>query len=222
MLALYSYWRSSSSYRVRIALNLKLLDYALRPLHLLRRGGEQHAAAYRALNPQEMVPLLVDGDFRLAQSLAIFQYLETLVPQPALVPDDAQEAARMWRFCQTIACDIQPLQNTRVLQYLGDTLGLGDAQKSAWLQHWIGQGLDALEAVQQAQAATPYCFGETPTYADCCLVPQLYNTQRFKLDLNRWPRLLAIRERCAEHPAFIAAHPEQQPDAEPAAGAPRS
>ncbi|MDB5985183.1 MAG: maiA [Nevskia sp.] len=217
MLTLYSYWRSSSSYRVRIALNLKLLDYELRTLHLLRNGGEQHADAYRALNPQEMVPLLVDGDFRLAQSLAIFQYLETLVPQPALVPDDAQAAAQMWMFCQTIACDIQPLQNTRVLQYLSGPLALGDAQKTEWVQHWIGKGLDALEAAQQAFTASPYCFGETPTYADCCLVPQLYQAQRFKLDLNRWPRLLAIRARCIAHPAFIAAHPAQQADAEPAA-----
>ena len=221
MLKLYSYWRSSSSYRVRIALNLKLLDYELQPLHLLRNGGEQHAESYRALNPQEMVPLLVDGDFRLAQSLAIFQYLETLVPQPALVPDDAQAAAQMWMFCQTVACDIQPLQNTRVVQYLGETLNLGDLQKSAWLQHWIGKGLDALEAVQQTLPPAPYCFGATPTYADCCLVPQLYQAQRFKLELSRWPRLLAIRERCIEHPAFIAAHPAQQPDAETDANPPR-
>ena len=215
MLRLYSYWSSTSSYRTRIALNLKLLDYELRTVHLVRDGGEQNDETYRRLNPQGLVPLLVDGEFRLAQSLAIFQYLEALVPQPALVPEDAQHAARMWSFCQTIASDIQPLQNLRVLHYLKDQLGVDDAARTRWLQHWIGAGLDPLEAMLQQYAESPYCFGDTPTYADCCLLPQLYAALRFGCALERWPRLAAVQSRCNEHPAFVAAHPSQQPDAEP-------
>lgn len=213
MLKLYSYWRSSSAYRVRIALGLKLIDYQLVPVHLLRDGGEQHKPEYLALNPQGRVPLLVDGDFRLSQSLAIFQYLEALAPYPALVPEDAQDAARMWALCQTIACDVQPLQNTGVLDYLGGELKLDEARKLAWLQHWIGLGLETLEAMLGERQAAPYCCGDTPTYADCCLVPQLYAARRYRCALERYPRLLAIDARCAEHAAFIDAHPDRQTDA---------
>ena len=213
MLKLYSYWRSSSAYRVRIALKLKLIDYDLIPVHLVRDGGEQHRPEYHALNPQEMVPLLVDGDFRLGQSLAIFHYLEALAPFPALVPEDAQDAARMWWLCEAIACEIQPLQNTRVLQHLGGPLGLDEPRRLTWLQHWIGRGLEALEALQAERPATPYCCGDTPTYADCCLVPQLYAARRYQVELARFPCLAAIDARCAEHPAFIEAHPDRQADA---------
>jgi maleylacetoacetate isomerase len=213
MLKLYSYWRSSSAYRVRIALNLKLIDYERVPLHLLRNGGEQHRPEYHALNPQNMVPLLVDGDFYLGQSLAIFQYLELLAPYPALVPEDAQDAARVWAFCQAIACDIQPLQNTRVLQYLAGPLGQDEGQRRVWLQHWITLGLEALEIMLPERGGSPYAFGDTPTYAECCLVPQLYAARRYACDLSRVPRLQAIAARCAEHEAFADAHPDRQPDA---------
>lgn len=215
MLRLYSYWRSSSSYRVRIALNLKLVEYETVPIHLLRDGGEQRKAEYHALNPQQLVPLLVDGDFTLGQSLAIFHYLEAQVPQPALVPEDSREAARMWSFCQAIACEIQPLQNTRLLQYLGSELGLDEDRRNSWLRHWIGGGLDALEEELHRRPATPYCFGETPTYADCCLVPQMFAAERFGA-VRDWPRLQAVAARCREHPAFAAAHPQRQPDAQSA------
>lgn len=213
MLKLYNYWRSSSSYRVRIALNLKLIQYESIPVHLLRDGGEQHRPEYRALNPQEMVPLLVDGDFALGQSLAIFQYLEAQVPQPALVPEDSRDAARMWSFCQVIASDVQPLHNTRLLQYLGKEFGVDEERRKTWVQHWIGLNLDALEQELQSREATPYCFGETPTYADCCLVPQLYAAERFGA-VRDWPRLQAVATRCREHAGFIAAHPDFQVDAQ--------
>lgn len=213
MLRLYNYWRSSSSYRVRIALNLKLVEYQTVPVHLLRDGGEQHKAEFHALNPQELVPLLVDGDFALGQSLAIFQYLEAQVPQPALVPEDPRDAARMWAFCQAIANEIQPLQNTRVTKYMAEQLGLDEEQRKTWLRHWIGLGLDALEEELRGRVAMPYCFGETPTYADCCLVPQLYAAERFGA-VRDWPRLQAITARCREHEGFIAAHPDNQVDAQ--------
>ena len=213
MLKLYSYWRSSCSYRVRIALNLKGVEYQTIPVHLLRDGGEQHSAEYRALNPQQLVPLLVDGDFALGQSLAIFQYLEARLPQPALLPQDPRQAARMWSFCQAIACEIQPLQNTRLVQYLGQELGLDESARSAWLRHWIGLGLDALENELRGREASPYCYGDKPTYADCCLVPQMYAAERFGA-LREWPRLQAIVARCRELPEFVAAHPDNQPDAQ--------
>jgi maleylacetoacetate isomerase len=213
MLKLYNYWRSSSSYRVRIALNLKLVEYQTVPVHLLRDGGEQHKAEFHALNPQELVPLLVDGEFALGQSLAIFQYLEAQVPQPALVPEDSRDAARMWAFCQAIANEIQPLQNTRVIKYMTEQLGLDEECRKTWLRHWIGLGLDALEEEMRGREATPYCFGETPTYADCCLVPQLYAAERFGA-VRDWPRLQAITARCREHEGFIAAHPDMQVDAQ--------
>jgi maleylacetoacetate isomerase len=210
---LYSYWRSSSAYRVRIALNLKNAAYEIVPVHLLREGGEQYRPEYRALNPQALVPLLADGDFLLAQSLAIFHYLEERLPQPPLVPQQARAAARMWAFCLAIACEIQPLQNTRVVRYLEGQLGADEAQRSAWLRHWIGAGLAALEAQLAAQAPQPYCFGEQPTYADCCLIPQLYAARRYAVPLAAYRRLLAVEARCQDHEAFRRAAPETQPDA---------
>lgn len=210
-LKLYSYWRSSASYRVRIALNLKGIAHELVPVHLTRDGGEQYGAAYRALNPQSRVPLLVDGDFALNQSLAILEYLEATRPQVPLVPDAPQARARMWAFCHTIAGDIQPLQNLATLAYLTGELRASEVQKTAWLRHWIERGLAALEAGFGPQAG-PFVLGAAPTLADCVLVPQIYAADRFGCDRGRFPRLAAVADHCQSHPAFAAAHPDRQPD----------
>ena len=209
---LYSYWRSSASYRVRIALALKNIPYENVPVHLVDQGGVQNSDAYRALNPEGRVPLLVDGDFRLTQSLAIMDYLETTQPTPALIPAEAQLRARTWAFCNTIAADIQPLQNLSVLQALGG-MGLDQEAKDAWCRHWITRGLHALELETQDQKGN-YCFGDSPTYADCLLVPQVYNAIRFNCDTSQFARLAAVSAFCNTQAAFIAAHPDQQPDAQ--------
>lgn len=212
-LQLYSYWRSSASYRVRIALNLKGLDYSLHPVHLVRDGGEQHRSEFRALNPQGRVPVLVDGDFRLTQSLAILEYLEARFPTPALLPPDERRRALVRSFCQTIAADIQPLQNLSTLHYLSGHFDAGETEKDAWLRHWIENGLVALEEQQRARPKAPFLFGEAPGWAECVLVPQMYAARRFRCDLARFPTLVTVAERCEALPAFAAAHPDQQPDA---------
>jgi maleylacetoacetate isomerase len=215
MLKLYSYWRSSASYRVRIALNLKGLAYEILPVHLLKDGGQQRSAEYRALNPQGRVPLLVDGDFRLNQSLAILEYLEACHPQPALLPADERLRAQVRAFCHTIAADIQPLQNLSTLQYLSQELNASEAQKEAWLRHWIEAGLSALEEQVAARAANrAFVFGEQPGWAECLLVPQMYAARRFRCDPARFPWLASVAARCEVLPAFAAAHPDRQPDAQ--------
>jgi maleylacetoacetate isomerase len=208
---LYSYWRSSCSYRVRIALNLKCVPYDIVPVHLLRDGGQQHNDAYRRLNPLGVVPALVDGDYVLSQSPAIFQYLEARVPDPALVPFDLKSAGHMWALVSIVACDTQPLQNLTVLQYLERTLGHGEAARNAWAQHWIERGLDAFESLLDDG---PFCIGSAPTYADCALIPQLANAARYGLDIERWPRIARVARTAADLPAFKDAHPSRQPDAE--------
>ncbi|MES2682979.1 MAG: maleylacetoacetate isomerase [Pseudomonadota bacterium] len=213
MLKLHAYWRSSASYRVRLALRLKGLPFEVMPVHLVKNGGEQHQPAYRALNPEGRVPLLVDGDFKLGQSLAIFQYLEAQHPTPALLPADVRQRARVWQFCEAINADIQPLQNLGPLDYLTGTLGLSEAQKTAWVRHWIDRGLSALEQEIIDLPERAALFGDSPGYADCCLVPQIYAARRFACDTGQYPRLLATSERLEKLPAFEAAHPEQQPDA---------
>jgi maleylacetoacetate isomerase len=212
MLKLYSYWRSSASYRVRIALNLKKLPYETIPIHLVKDGGEQYAPEYRALNPQARVPLLVDGTFALNQSLAILQYLEDRHPQPALVPADVQARARMWAFCHTIAGDIQPLQNLGPLGYLTSEFGATEEQKAQWLRHWIERGLTALEQECASLPPTSCMFGDSPGLADCVLVPQIYAATRFGCDAGKYPRLAAAAAHCAGLAAFSAAHPDRQPD----------
>lgn len=212
MLKLYTYWRSSASYRVRIALNLKGLPHELVPVHLVKDGGEQYADPYRALNPQARVPLLVDGDFRLNQSLAILQYIEDRHPLPALIPADARLRARMWAFCHTIAGDIQPLQNLGPLGYLTREFKATEEQKAAWLRHWIERGLIALEQELAGQAPSSFVFGQAATLADCVLVPQIYAAQRFGCDAGKYPRLTAAAAHAAGLPAFSAAHPDRQPD----------
>ena len=215
LLRLYSFWRSSASYRVRIALNLKGLPYEYVPVHLTKDGGEQNQPAYRALNPQGRVPLLVHGDFRLAQSLAILDYLESLRPDPALLPADPQPRARVLAFCHAIASDIQPLQNTGPVKYLGDQFGADEARKGAWIRHWIQRGLEALEAERAGVPETECAFGDAPTWADCVLVPQMYNADRWGCDVSRFPRLYALAQRLGERPEFVAAHPQRQPDHPP-------
>ena len=219
MLTLHSYFRSSAAYRVRIALALKGLAFDTAVVHLLRGGGEQLQDAYRSINPAALVPALQDGGATLTQSLAILEYLEETHPQPPLLPADALGRARVRALACTVACDIHPVNNLRVLNYLRDTLYADDAARSNWALHWMALGLRALEQHLAHEPATGLCcHGDTPTLADCCLVPQLFNARRFGLDLAPYPTLVRIDQHCAALPAFAIAHPAQQPDA-PAPGA---
>ncbi len=210
---LHSYFRSSASYRVRIALNLKGLAFDYAPVHLARDGGEQFLPDFRSLNPQALVPVLEDGDDRLTQSLAIIEYLDERHPDPPLLPAAPAARARVRALAQAIACDLHPLNNLRVLRYLAGELALPDAARTGWYRHWVAVGLDALEARLAGEAAAgPFCHGDRPGLADCCLVPQLYNARRFACDLSGYPTLLAIEERCRTLDAFRRAAPEEQPD----------
>lgn len=213
MLTLYSYWRSSAAYRVRIALGLKGLAYRQVPVHLVKDGGQQHSVAYKALNPQELVPLLVDGEARIPQSLAILEYLEETHPQPSLLPRDPLQRAQVRALSLHIACDIHPLNNLRVLQYLSGPLGVVDEAKNAWIRHWVETGLHAVEEGVSGWSG-PLSLGERPGYFEACLIPQLYNARRFDCDLSGCPRLLAIAARCESLEAFQQAAPEVQPDAQ--------
>lgn len=207
---LYSYFRSSAAWRVRIALNLKGLSPEQRFVNL--REGEQRSADYLALNPQGMLPALDTGSGVLSQSLAILEWLDETHPTPSILPGDATQRARIRAFALTIACDVHPLQNLRVLKHLESAFGQDQAGKDRWCQQWIGQGLAACEAIA-AQGHGAFVFGDSPTMADICLIPQLYGADRFGLDLSPFPRLRAIRQRAEALPAFAAAHPAQQPDA---------
>lgn len=209
MYQLHDYWRSSASYRVRIALEWKRLPFMRVPVHLLRDGGQQHAAAYRALNPQALVPTLVDGEVVIPQSLAILEYLEETHPEPPLLPRDAAGRARVRSLALAIACDTHPLQNTRVVSYLGEQHGADDAAKAAWNRHFIELGLRAVEARLARESATGrFCHGDSPTLADCCLVPQLYNAVRWQCELTALPTLLRVRDMCLALEAFQRAMPE--------------
>jgi maleylacetoacetate isomerase len=213
VLKLYGYYRSSAAYRVRIALNLKALDYEPVSVHLLR--GEQSSSAYRALNPQGRVPALVDGERVLTQSLAIVEYLDERFPAPPLLPATPAERSRVRALAQIVACDTHPVNNLSVLNYLTGTLGIDEAQKQEWIRHWIARGLRSFEdmlAVDPTDGA--FCHGTRPTLADCCLIPQLFNARRFGCPLDDFPTLLRIEAACAALPAFQCAAPERQPDAE--------
>jgi maleylpyruvate isomerase len=213
-LELYSYWRSSASYRVRIALNLKALPYASHGVDLMHAGGDQFKAEYKAINPQSRVPTLVHDGQRYTQSLAIIEYLDEMFHQPALLPRDPEGRARVRMLSQIIACDIQPLQNTSVTKYLKETLKLDDAAISAWLREWIRRGLDAFNAhLEHDHLSGKFCHGDTPSMADCCLVPQMFAAERFGVDPTGYPRLALIWENCNLMPAFAAAHPSRQNDA---------
>lgn len=212
---LYNYFRSSASFRVRIALHLKNLPYEYEAVHLTRNGGEQFAPEFRARNPQGLVPVLVDGESLLTQSLAILEYLEEVHPDPPLLPKHAAERARVRALALSLACEVHPLNNLRVLSYLDGKLGVTPEAKTEWYRHWIALGLEPLEAqVAQSPHTGRFCHGDTPSVADCCLVPQLFNARRFQCDLSAYPTLLAIEQRCNELRAFRDAAPDRQPDAE--------
>jgi maleylpyruvate isomerase len=212
---LYTYFRSSASYRVRIALNLKGLSARYVPIHLTRGGGEQFTRDFGALNPLALVPVLNEGDVRLTQSLAILEYLDERYPSPPLLPASIEDRARVRQLALTVVCEIHPLNNLRVLKYLTGTLGLTEEAKVAWIQHWIKLGFEAFEVeLGTSKSRGRFCFGDSPTIADCCLVPQLFNAQRFNVDLSAFPMLLAIHRGCEALPAFQAAHPSRQSDFE--------
>ncbi|HXS08030.1 MAG TPA: maleylacetoacetate isomerase [Rhizomicrobium sp.] len=213
-LALYSYFRSSAAFRVRIALNLKGLSADTHFVHLLKDGGQQHGEAYREINPQEIVPTLVAQGQALGQSLAIIEYLDEIVPEPALLPSEPLARARVRQLALLIACDIHPLNNLRVLRQLKQ-LGIEDDARLGWQRHWIGEGFRALEALLAGDPARgAFCHGDKPTLADLCLIPQMTNARRVELDLAPFPTLLAIEAAAYRLPAFVTARPENQADAE--------
>jgi maleylpyruvate isomerase len=212
---LYTYFRSSAAYRVRIALNLKELAYEALPVHLLRNGGEQLTDAYRAVNPAMLLPTLEDDGNIIGQSLAIIEYLEETRPQTPLLPSDAAGRARVRALALTVAADTHPLGNLRVLKYLKGEMAVSEEVKLEWQQHWLRTGMATLEAYLANDAHTGrFCHGDTPTLADCCLVPQVFSAQRFGVDLAPYPTIMRIHANCAALPAFQQAHPSQQPDAE--------
>jgi maleylpyruvate isomerase len=212
---LYTFFRSSASYRVRIALNLKGLDYEQVPIHLRRGGGEQFSASFRKINPQALLPALDDGGPILTQSLAIIEYLEERHPKPALLPADPTERALVRGMALIIACEIHPIQNLRVLVHLKNHLKQPDDDLNLWARHWIDLGLSALEqTVVSSPKRGEFCFGDTPTLADICLVPQLANARRFGCDLSVYRALLRAEAACLALPTFVNAAPEKQPDAE--------
>lgn len=214
MLKLYTYFRSSAAYRVRIALHLKGLPFESVPVHLLQDGGQQHGPAYAALNPAELVPMLVDGELSLPQSLAIIEYLDEQYPEVPLLPAEALGRARVRALALAIACDIHPLNNLRVLQYLEHTLGQDQTVRNAWYAHWVTQGFQALETeLARSPATGRFGHGDVPTLLDCCLVPQWFNAERLKVPLAAYPTLARIVATCRELPAFQQAAPQAQADA---------
>ena len=203
---LHDYFRSSAAYRVRIALNLKGIEYDSRTIDL--REGEQKGTAYRALNPQGFVPMLEIDDHRLTQSLAIIVYLDQHFPDPPLMPSDPADQAHVRALALSIACDIHPLNNLRVLKYLSGALKLSEDAKNAWYRHWVIEGLTALEALA-GQRSGSFLFGNSPTVADICLVPQMYNARRFDVPLDPYPTLLRADENANRLEAVAAAHPDR-------------
>jgi maleylpyruvate isomerase len=214
-LELYSYWRSSASYRVRIALNLKSLPYAYHGVNLMKAGGDQWSVAYQEVNPQSRVPTLVHDGQRFTQSLAIIEYLDETFSGNKLIPHNPVDRARVRMLSQIIACDIQPLQNTSTTRYLQDKLKLNEAAVNDWLREWVTRGLAAFSShLERDRLSGRFAHGDTPTMADCCLVPQMYAAQRFGVDPTKYPRLNLIWENCNHLAAFAAAHPSKQIDAQ--------
>ncbi|MSQ63949.1 MAG: maleylacetoacetate isomerase [Betaproteobacteria bacterium] len=209
---LHTYFRSSAAFRVRIALNLKGLAYVPAFVHLPR--GEHRAPTYGAINPQALVPTLDDGGRLLTQSLAIIEYLDETHPKPRLLPGDALSRARVRSLAMLIACEIHPVNNLRILQHLKRALGQNDEQVNAWYRHWIADGFQKLEAELSRGATGDYCHGDAPTIADCCLVPQVFNAQRYQCDTSPFPTVMRVFGECMKLDAFDRAQPSKQPDAE--------
>jgi maleylacetoacetate isomerase len=211
---LYGYFRSSAAFRARIALNLKGIVPETKFVHLLKDGGAQHSAAYKAVNPQEIIPTLVHDGHTIGQSLAIVEYLDEIHPTPSLLPRDAAGRARVRQLAYAVACDIHPVNNLRINTYLSDTLKIADDARLEWNRHWIALGFTAIETLLQSPETGTYCHGDTPTLADICLIPQMANARRVHVDLAPYPTLLRIEATALAHPAFEAALPKNQPDAE--------
>jgi maleylacetoacetate isomerase len=209
MLKLYDYFRSSAAFRVRIALNLKNLPYEKIPIHLINNDGEQHSDQYKKINPQELVPALQVDDHIITQSLAIIEYLEEKYPEPTLLPTDLVQRAQVRKIALTVATDMHPLNNLRVLQYLANTLTITEEQKNTWYQHWMAKGLIALEKWLK-NTAGDFCFGNSITLADVFLIPQIFNAYRFNCDVAPYPTLIKIYNHCKELPAFKKAWPEEK------------
>lgn len=213
-LKLYSYFRSSSAYRVRIALNIKSLPYDTIPVHLLKSGGEQNAAEYVKINPSKQVPCLIDGSLTLGQSMAILEYIEEEFPHPALMPRVRSERALIRQICEVINSGIQPFQNLSTTNYLSQTMKISDEQKMDWIKHWLTRGFESLETLMQKHSGS-YTFGNSITLADCLLIPQVFSAQRFKIDLSPFVKVMEVNNRCLQLTDFIKAGPEKQPDFEP-------
>jgi maleylacetoacetate isomerase len=212
---LYGYFRSSAAFRARIALNLKGIKPELRFIHLLKDGGQQHTPEYKTLNPQELIPALAHDGHTITQSLAIIEYLDEIVPQPPLLPPDAYGRARCREIAYAVACDIHPVNNLRVGQYIKRIFKAQDEDIFSWQRHWITVGFDALEKMLSSSPETgKFCHGDAATIADICLIPQIANARRVKLEIETWPTLACIEAHALTHPAFDAALPKNQPDAE--------
>jgi maleylacetoacetate isomerase len=212
-LILYSYWRSSAAYRVRIALNLKQLAYKTIPIHLVEGGGQQHSSEFASINANELVPVLVDGDLVVNQSLSIIDYLDELSPKVLLTPKDSRLRYQVKSLAQDIAIDIHPINNLRVMQYLTCVIGTDQVKNADWTRHWIERGFTALEKKLQNTTGS-CCVGDDVTLVDVCLVPQVYNALRFGVVMTSFPIITRVYSSLIVHPAFIAAAPENQPDAQ--------
>lgn len=218
MLKLYGYWRSTAAYRVRIALNHKGIEYGQESVHLVNNGGEQNHKDYKTINPQSLVPSLINVDgadkVTIAQSIAILEYLEERYPVASLLPTDIQGRAFVRQLCQVIACDVHPLNNLRVLKYLSNEFSIEDNAKTAWYHHWLELGFSAFDALLKNNIKSgPYCNGSELSMADACLIPQIYNANRFGFSMRNFPRLEGINNHCLELEAFQLAIPENQDDA---------
>ena len=214
MITLYDYFRSGAAYRTRIALNLKELDYAQVPIHLTNEGGEQFKAEYAKLNPQNLVPTLIDDDIKITQSMAIMEYLEETYPGPSILPGTAAKRAQIRALANIVACDIHPINNLRVRLYLVDDVDVTPDNRKVWIEHWIRIGFEAYETLYAEGPGGKFSFGDLPSMADACLIPQMANARLNKIDLAEFTTLLKIEETCQAHPAFEKALPENQPDAD--------